>query len=76
MQAKISQFNKAGCVDVLVGLLSDCGSDLEEVVSAINVQADNRRLEMLVFQPLKINEKYLVFVNASAKVGAYFRKVI
>jgi len=68
VQTKISQFNKAGCVDVLVGLLSDCGSDLEEVVSAINVQADSRRLEMLVFQPLKINEKYLVFVNASAKV--------
>ncbi len=68
VQAKISQFNKAGCVDVLVGLLSECGSDLEEMVSMINLQADSRRLEMLVFQPLKINEKYLVFINASTKV--------
>lgn len=68
VQTKISQFNKVGCVDVLVALLSDCGSDLEEVVSAINLQADSRKLEILVFQPLKINDQYLVFINASAKI--------
>jgi ADP-ribose pyrophosphatase YjhB (NUDIX family) len=68
LQTKISQFNKVGCVDALIGLLSDCGSDLEKVVSVVNSQADSVKLEPLVFRPLKINDKYLAFINAFAKV--------
>ena len=68
VQAKISLFNKTGCIDVLVGLLSDCGLSFEKMVSAINAKADNEKLESLVFQPLKITGKYLAFINASAKV--------
>jgi ADP-ribose pyrophosphatase YjhB (NUDIX family) len=70
VQTKIFQFNKTGRVDVLIGLLSDCGSDLEEVISVINSQTDSVKLEPLVFQPLKINDTYLVFINASARVEA------
>lgn len=68
VQAKISLFNKTGCVDVLVGLLSGCDLNLEEAVSAVNAQADNKKLKSLVFQPLKITEKYLAFISVSAKV--------
>lgn len=68
IQEKIFHFNKDGHVDVLVSLLNDYGSDLEETVSVINSQADSRKLEPLVFRPLKINEKYLAFINADARV--------
>jgi ADP-ribose pyrophosphatase YjhB (NUDIX family) len=83
LEAKISQFNEGeGHIDRLIDLLSDCGSDLEGTVSIINAQADNRKLELLVLQPLKISEKYLAFINASAKVEVigtdivYLRKLL
>ncbi len=66
LKTKIYKFNKEGGIDILIDLLSNYS--LKDVVCFINKNANNQQLKLLVFQPLKINKKYLVFINSSAKV--------
>ncbi len=68
VKEQISQFNKEGAVSILVSLLSTDSFDIGSTVDLINTHADKNLLKSIVFQPLKVNEKYLVFINPSFNV--------
>jgi ADP-ribose pyrophosphatase YjhB (NUDIX family) len=65
---KLSQFNQEGATSILVSLFGTDNLDIESTVHFINLHADRKFLKPLVFQPLKVNEKYLVFINPSLDV--------
>lgn len=65
---KISQFNQKGTASILIDLLSTGDFDLDSIVHSLNTHAEKKHLKLLLFQPLKVSEGYLVFINASAEV--------
>lgn len=68
VKIKTSQFNQEGSASILISLLSTGYLNLESIAIFINKYADKKCLKLLLFQPLKVNEKYLVFINSSAEV--------
>lgn len=76
LKEKSFQFNHGGDICVLVELLNDYSSDLEAVAFFIGKHADEKRLRLPVFQPLKVNEKYLAFINSASKVEVIGRDIV
>ena len=68
IRIKISQFNQEGNVSILIILLSADEFSLDNTIYFINKYSDKKYLKLLLFQPLKVSEKYLVFINTLAEV--------
>lgn len=68
IQTKLLQFNQEGTLSLLISLLSEQDLDLNSRVLYINKHVNKKLLEPLVFQPLKVDEKYLVFINSSFEI--------
>ena len=68
IKIKILQFNQEGNVSILINLLSVDEFSLDNTIYFINKFSDRRHLKLLLFQPLKVSEKYLVFINSSAEI--------
>jgi len=67
-ETKISQFNQEGGISILINLLSVDEYSLDDTVYFINKYSNKEYLKLLLLQPLKVSEKYLVFINTSAEV--------
>lgn len=65
---KISQFNQKGAASLLINLLSASDLNVDGITHFINEYSDKKYLKLLLFQPLKVTEKYLAFINTSAEV--------
>ncbi len=73
---KLLEFNQKGDASILVGLLGIAEHDVESAIRFINAHADKNQLETLVFQPLKVNEKHLVFVDPSLEIKAVSTDIV